>query len=177
MRWIFELCCFLVVLGVGYLIILGLENQILYGIYFSLEGLYNYTGWFAFVLLFVGLWLPNPLGKIFGILAFVGVCWHLMIFVHLDFGLDLKLAVQKILFEKPLIVGSLGFLLMGCAFLVSLLGVFRVFKMHVLVYVSLILSLAHILMLQKVLDGFYYAMFGLVLCALAFKIWRLVRKV
>lgn len=176
MQNMIEVCALLALLGLGYYGILSVENQIFYGIYFSFESLYLYTGYFAFALLFVGLWLPRPYGRIVGILALVAACWHFLIFVHLDFGLDLELMAQKILSEKPLVVGSFSFLTMLLVFFASLLQAFRRFKMFLLVYLSLFLALLHILMLQKVLDGFCYLLLGATLCALAFKIWRFVKN-
>ncbi|MBX7490552.1 hypothetical protein [Helicobacter turcicus] len=175
MQGIIEACMLLILLGFGYYGILNVENQILYGIYFSFEALYFYTGYLAFALLFVGLWLPKPYGRIIGILALGATCLHFLIFMHLDFGLDLKLMTQKILSEKPLVAGSLSFLVMVLVFFVSLLQAFRRFKMFLLVYLSLFLALLHILMLQKILDAFYYLLLGITLCALAFKVWRIVK--
>ncbi|MCI5968540.1 hypothetical protein [Helicobacter sp.] len=172
---IIEICAFLILFGLGYYGILSIEGQIIYGIYFSFEMLYLYTGYLAFGLLFIGLWLSKSYGRIFGMLALVVACWHLLVFIHLDFGFDWKLIAQKILAEKPLIVGSVSFLAMALVFVASLFHAFRRFKMSLLVYLSLLLAVLHILMLQKVLDAFYYLLLGVTLCVLAFKIWRFVR--
>ncbi|MDD6911349.1 hypothetical protein, partial [Actinobacillus minor] len=68
-----------------------------------------------------------------------------------------------------------SFLAMALVFVASLFHAFRRFKMSLLVYLSLLLAVLHILMLQKVLDAFYYLLLGVTLCVLAFKIWRFVR--
>lgn len=175
MRGVLEFCIFLVLTGLGYYGILNVENQVLYGIYFSFEALYDYTGWLAFVLLFWGLWLPNPYGKIFGVLAFVATCWHLLIFVHLDFGMNFSLIVQKIFSEKHLVVGSLSFLAMLFVFFVSSLQIFRYLRMNILVYIAVFLGALHIVMLQKVLSPLYYSVLGITLCVLVFKIWKMAK--
>ncbi|WP_039872547.1 hypothetical protein, partial [Helicobacter canadensis] len=99
MRIIIESIALLALFCLGYYGILSIENQILYGIYFSFEALYLYTGYFAFALLFVGLWLPHLYGRLLGLLAFVAMSWHFLIFAYLDFNLDIQLMLQKILAE------------------------------------------------------------------------------
>ncbi|WP_299549344.1 hypothetical protein [uncultured Helicobacter sp.] len=172
MRSLLGFCIVLATIIFGYYGILNVENQVLYGIYFSFEMLYDYTGWFSFGLLFFGLWLPSPYGKVFGVLAFVAALWHFLIFVHLDFGGEIAPMVQKIFSEKHLIVGGIGFLAMLFAFLASLLQIFRRFRVSFLVYLAVFFGVLHIVMLQKVLSSLYYALFAIALCALAFKLWR-----
>lgn len=164
-----EFLIFLAITTLGYYGILYVENQVLYGIYFSFETLYDYTGWLSFGLLFVGLWLQNPYGKIFGILAFVAACWHGLIFLHLDFGFDWELIFQKIIAENHLIVGSISFFAMALVFFASLLKIFRKLYFSFIVYVAILFGVLHIIMLQKVLNGFYYAVLAITLCALVFK--------
>lgn len=175
MRIIIESIVLLVLFCLGYYGILSIENQILYGIYFSFEALYLYTGYFAFALLFVGLWLPHPYGRLLGLLAFVAMSWHFLIFAYLDFNLDIQLMLQKILAENSLILGSIGFLISLFVFCASLANLFRHFKMYFLVYLAILLALLHILTQQKILDTFHYFLFGITLCTLAFKTWRLAK--
>ena len=171
-----EFLFFLSIAVLGYYGILHLENQVFSGIYFSFETLYDYTGWLSFGLLFIGLWLQNPYGKIFGMLAFVAACWHGLVFLHLDFGFDWGLIMQKILAENHLIVGNISFFAMALVFFVSLLQIFRRFYFSFVVYFAILFGVLHIIMLQKVLNQFYYAVLAITLCALIFKIGKLIRK-
>ena len=155
--------------------ILSIENQILYGIYFSFEALYLYTGYFAFALLFVGLWLPNPYGRLLGLLAFVAMSWHFLIFVYLDFGLNIKLILQKILAENSLILGSISFLISIFVFCASLANLFGRFKMYFWVYLIILLALLHILTQQKILSTLHYSLLIATLCALSLKIYKHIK--
>ncbi|MCL9821107.1 hypothetical protein NCR96_05060 [Helicobacter sp. 14348-15] len=155
--------------------ILSIENQILYGIYFSFEALYLYTGYFAFALLFVGLWLPNPYGRLLGLLAFVAMSWHFLIFVYLDFGLNIKLIFQKILAENSLILGGISFLTSIFAFCASLANLFGRFKMYFWVYLIILLALLHILTQQKILSTLHCSLLIATLCALSLKIYKHIK--
>lgn len=167
-----EILALIFIAFLGYYGILQLENQVIAGIYFSFESLYSYSGWTCFALLFIGLWIPKPYGRIFGLLAFVVACWHILVFLHLDFGLNFKLIVQKILSEIPLIIGAFAFLLMCFVAFVSLMQKFRVYKMVICVYGILCLVLLHILTLQKVLTPLYYVLICGVIFTLCLKIWK-----
>lgn len=175
MRIIIESIVLLALFCLGYYGILSIENQILYAIYFSFEALYLYTGYFAFALLFVGLWLPHPYGRLLGLLAFVAMSWHFLIFAYLDFNLDIQLMLQKILAENSLILGSMGFLISLFVFCASLANLFRHFKMYFLVYLAILLVLLHILTQQKILDTFHYALLIATLCALSLKIYKHIK--
>ena len=160
---------------IGWNIILALENKVIGDIYFSFEALYFGSGWISFGLLFMGLFVPKPLGKILGFLSFVAALLHIGIFMDLDFTWEWALAFDKILNEKPLIYGAIGFVGMVLVFIISLCGLFNFLKANLLVYVIIVCSLWHILSLKKVFNTWYYLILLVVLFNVAFKLGRFLR--
>ncbi|MDD6055639.1 MAG: hypothetical protein PUB96_03715 [Helicobacteraceae bacterium] len=139
-----------------YLILLC-ENKVIFGIFISLELLYDYSGYFCLAFLVFGLFLKPPFGKLCGILAFICGILHCLIFIFLDFGLNFTQMVQKVTNEPPLIYGLISIIFMIFVWCVSVAQAFRILSFSkILVYLTLLFALIHIISLQKVLSPFYY---------------------
>lgn len=136
-----------------------------------IKSLYFWSGWLAFGALVIGLFMRRW-GRFFGHCALVFSLWHLMIFIDFDFYFAWELMLRDVLQKYYLFVGILGLLIMLFLGAFSLFGRFYRFFAW-LVFACIALSLAHIVMIQKVLGLAYWAVIIVVVSASIYKIWRL----
>ncbi len=123
------------------------------------------TGWYALVLLilslavtpantFLGWRWAIPLRKLLGLYAFLYASLHFLIFVGLDYGLDLALIWQTITEKRYVLVGFMAFLLLIPLAITSTKGWMRRLgknwkRLHSLVYVAGLLVIVHFVWLVK----------------------------
>lgn len=131
---------------------------------------YFWSGWLSFGALMGGI-LMRKWGRFLGHCALVLALWHTLIFVVFDFNLAWDLMGIEILQKHYLYVGILALLLMLILGVFSFFGTF--FRSLVwLVYACVILSLVHIVMIQKVLGLSYWAVIIGVVSVLGYKIQK-----
>jgi methionine sulfoxide reductase heme-binding subunit len=133
-----------------------------------------------------GLRQVLPLRRPLGLYAFFYACIHLVIFVYVDYGLDLELLQEAVLEKRYALVGLTAFLMLLPLALTSTKGWMRRLgkrwkKLHRLVYVAAGLAVIHFLWLVKA-DIREPLIFGAIVGALlllrlprvrrAFTVWR-----
>jgi sulfoxide reductase heme-binding subunit YedZ len=101
-----------------------------------------------------GLRQALPLRRPLGLYAFCYACIHLIIFVYVDYGLDLELLQEAVLEKRYALVGLAAFLMLLPLALTSTRGWMRRLgqrwkKLHRLVYVAAGLAVVHFLWLVK----------------------------
>lgn len=135
---------------------------------------YIWSGWLSFAALLGGL-LFRKMGRFLGHCALVFALWHTLIFIVFDFGLNWDLMGMEIL-QKPYVdIGILALLLMLILGGFSFFGTF--FRSLVwVVFACILLSLAHIVMIQKVLNLFYWLMIVGVIGVLMYKVFSFVKR-
>lgn len=96
----------------------------------------------------------NAARRPLGLYAFMYVCMHLLFFVWLDYGFQLRLVIAEIILRRYAIVGFVAFLLLIPLALTSTKGMQRRLgkrwtMLHRLVYVAAVLAAIHYLWLVK----------------------------
>jgi sulfoxide reductase heme-binding subunit YedZ len=96
----------------------------------------------------------HPLRKILGLYAFLYVALHLLIFVWLDYGLDLELIVEAIFEKQYALVGFIAFLILLPLAITSTRWAMRKMgknwtRLHRWVYMAGILAVLHYILLVK----------------------------
>jgi sulfoxide reductase heme-binding subunit YedZ len=131
--------------------------------------------------LFTGWKWPLGLRKPLGLYSFFYVVLHLLIFVALDYGLDLALIGAAVVEKRYVLAGFAAFLLLLPLALTSTRGAQRRLKrnwkmLHRLIYPAAILAVLHFLWLSKVWrEPAIYLIIVLVLLAVrlpAVRRWR-----
>ncbi|RDU71717.1 hypothetical protein [Helicobacter brantae] len=130
---------------------------------------YQWSGWGAYIALVAGMVLPK--GKWWGLLSLNLALLHLSVFMFFDFYFDWGLMIAEVS-KKPYIYMGVGALV-----LMSVLGVFSFGKrffpsLRFLVWGAMLLSLAHIVMIQKVLSLWIWGGVGVSLAILCFKVFK-----
>lgn len=130
-----------------------------------IQDLTRRTGYTALVLLMLCLactpaatlfgwkWV-GALRKPLGLYSFLYVCLHLLIFVYLDYGLDLGLIWQAVSEKRYVVAGFTAFLLLLPLALTSTKGAMRRLgrwwkRVHWLIYPAALLAVLHFLWLSK----------------------------
>lgn len=135
---------------------------------------YFWSGWLSFGALIVGMFM-RKWGRFLGHCALLFALWHTLIFLYFDFGFAWNLMGMEILQKYYLYVGIFAFLVMLFVGFFSFFGTF--FRPLVwLVFICAALSLAHIVMIQKVLDLSYWAVVIGTIGVLGYKIKHTIRK-
>lgn len=135
---------------------------------------YFWSGWLSFGTLIAGM-LMRKWGRFLGHCALLFALWHTLIFLYFDFGFAWDLMGMEILQKYYLYAGIFAFLVMLFLGFFSFFGTF--FRPLVwFVFACVILSLAHIVMIQKVLDLSYWAVVIATLSVLGYKITHSIKK-
>lgn len=135
---------------------------------------YFWSGWLSFGALIGGM-LVRKWGRFLGHCALVFALWHLLIFIAFDFSFAWDLMGMEILQKYYLDVGIFALLLMLILGVFSFFGTF--FRPLVwLVFACVILSLMHVVMIQKVLGLAYWIVSIGTIGVLGYKIIRLMQK-
>lgn len=129
---------------------------------------YQWSGWIAYGALVGGLILPW--GKWWGLLALLVGLLHLSVFVFFDFYFDWGLMIAELTNKSYIYAGVIGLTLM------SVLGIFSLKKFYPIlrygVYGSVISSLVHIVMIQKVLSWQIWGVIAVSVGVLGVKIFK-----
>jgi sulfoxide reductase heme-binding subunit YedZ len=123
------------------------------------------TGWYALVLLILSLAVTPanaylgwrwaiPLRKLLGLYAFLYASIHFLIFVGLDYGLDLGLIWQNIIEKRFVLVGFAAFLILIPLAITSTKGWMKRLgknwkRLHQWVYLASLLVIVHFVWLVK----------------------------
>ncbi|WP_157978180.1 hypothetical protein [Helicobacter burdigaliensis] len=163
------------IFGIFYLswqIVLKLESQNALLID-PLASLYQYSGWIGFAFIVGSLVVFAPFKKSFGILGFIGILVHFLIFLYLDFNFDFTLILEELRSKAYLYFGIFSFLLLCVCMGATFFGVFR---FYYLVYGAIFLAILHILLIQKVLSFKMICVLGVVGVLLLYKVFRAFKK-
>lgn len=129
---------------------------------------YQWSGWGAFGTLILGMILPK--GKWWGLLSLNLALLHLSVFVFFDFYFDWGLMIEDIN-KKPYIYAGIGAL--G---VMSVLGIFSILRFYPFlrfgVWGAVILSLIHIVLIQKSLSLLMWGIITVSAGILGFKILK-----
>lgn len=134
------------------------------------KSFYFWSGWLSFGALIGGM-LVRKWGRFLGHCALVFALWHTLIFMGFDFNFDWDLMGREIVQKSYLDVGIFALLLM------LILGAFSFFgtffrSLAWLVFACAVLSLVHMVMIQKVLGLGYWAVIIGTMGVLGYKILR-----
>lgn len=147
---------------------------LLYSLDFShpqtFDRLYFYSGWIGFACLLLSL--ISRWKKYLGLLGFFASFVHLWIFIFLDFDLQIEFILIEIQEKTYLLYGLLSFIILAVCALGSIA---KRFYFSLLVYISIILALIHIVLIQKVLSSAYLAVIIVTSVLLVYKFWKKVR--
>lgn len=139
-----------------------------------LASLYVYSGWIGFILIVASLIIFAPFKKSFGILGFISIFIHFLIFLYLDFNFDFALILEELGSKTFLYFGIFSFLFlcicMGATF-------FKVFRFYYLVYGAIFLASLHIVLIQKVLSLKIIGVFSFVAVLLLYKVLNAFKKI
>lgn len=135
---------------------------------------YFWSGWLSFGALIAGM-LMRKWGRFLGHCALLFALWHTLIFLYFDFGFAWDLMGMEVLQKYYLYVGIFALLLMLVLGIFSFFGTF--FRPLVwLVFGCVVLSLVHIVMIQKVLNLSYWVVVIGTISVLGYKIAHFIKK-
>lgn len=131
---------------------------------------YQWSGWGSYIFLLGGLVLPS--GKYFGLLALLFGILHLSVFIFFDYYFDWTFMLLD-LGKKPYIYA--GIFSLG---LMIILGIFSLktrfyWFLKIFVWLAIISSLVHIVMIQKVISWKIVIVIGISVSILSFKLKKL----
>ncbi|MDE5591548.1 MAG: hypothetical protein K2I63_01115, partial [Helicobacter sp.] len=142
-------------------IVLWIEDSKIGSFSDPLATMYFYSGWISIICLVLSLVIFKAFKKGFGYLAFVAAIIHSGIFVVIDFDWQLTLMVEELKTKYYLYFGMASFILLTVCFCLG--RYFYKLRLNYVVYIAIILSLIHILMIQKVITFSYMLIaFGVV---------------